>query len=247
VHDEEMSETRLVAEFATPLEFLAAYDEEIAVGGLLVRGASIENAAAMSDCSLVVRIGGAERAEEKAKLAGAMAGGVAVIFISPPAALDALAAELRNPPEPDAEAEPEPGAGDGLQQYSTRQRLAELSPAQKMALALSCGREERFHLLRDNNKVLHAYVLRNPRIGIEEVQAAAKLNSLSPEALKAIADHAEWGQNAAICAALVRNPKTPMPIALRLLPRLQPSEVRALAKGTARQPIVLAARKMLLR
>jgi hypothetical protein len=240
-----MSEPRLVAEFATPLEFLAAYDEEIAVGGLLVRGASTENTTAMSECTLVVRIGGADRAEEKARLAGTMGGGVAVVFIAPPAALDALAAELRNPPE---EGEPEPaGAGDGVQQNSTRQRLALLTPAQKMSLALSCGREERFHLLRDNNKVLHAYVLRNPRIGLEEVQAAAKLTSLSPEALKAIGDHAEWGQNAAVCAALVRNPKTPIPVALRLLPRLQQGEVRAIAKGAARQQIVLAARKMIPR
>src|SRR5437870_5701522 len=131
-----MSEPRLVAEFATPLEFLAAYDEEIAVGGLLVRGASTGNTTAMSDCTLVVRIGGTDRAEEKAKLAGTMGGGVAVVFIKPPAALDALAAELRNPPE---DAEPE-SAGDGVQQNSTRQRLALLTPAQKMSLALSCGR-----------------------------------------------------------------------------------------------------------
>ena len=116
-----------------------------------------------------------------------------------------------------------------------------------MALALSCGREERHHLLRDNNKVLHAYVLRNPHLGLDEVQAAAKLNSLSPEALKAIGDHPEWGQNSVICAALVRNPKTPMAIALRLLPRIPLNDLRAIAKGAGRQQVVLAARKLLVR
>ena len=116
-----------------------------------------------------------------------------------------------------------------------------------MQLALSGGREERHHLLRDNNKVLHAYVLRNPRIGIDEVQAAAKLNSLSPEALKAISEHSEWGQNPVICAALVRNPKTPMAIALRLLPRVPLNDLRAIAKGAGRQQVVLAARKLLVR
>ena len=232
---------RLLAEFGTAEEYLAAHDEEVSVGGLFLKGASLEGNATPSACTVVVRIDGEEVAEQEARLAFATPGvGVAVVFVGPPAALDALAARLREP-----EAEPELGAGDGIQQNSTRQRLAQLSPSQKMALALQCGREERHHLLRDNNKVLHAYVLRNPRIGIDEVQAAAKLNTLSPEALKVISEHPEWGQNPAICAALVRNPKTPMAIALHLLPRIPLNDVRAIAKGAGRQQIVLAARKLL--
>ena len=232
---------RLVAEFGSPEEYLAAYEEEISVGGLFLKGASVEGGAAMSECTLAVLIGGEEVAEENAKLAFVTPGiGVAVVFLAPPAALDELAARLREP-----EPEPEAGAGDGVQQNSARQLLAQLSPSQKMSLALKAGRAERHHLLRDNNKVLHAYVLRNPRIGIDEVQAAAKLNSLSPEALKAIGDHPEWGQNSVICAALVRNPKTPMAIALRLLPRVPLNDLRAIAKGAGRQQIVLAARKLL--
>jgi hypothetical protein len=188
-----------------------------------------------------VSIGGEEVAEEQAKLAFATPGvGVAVFFPAPPAALDALATRLRAP-------EPELVTGEGVQHNSARQRLAELPVAQKMATALQGDREERFHLLRDNNKTLHAQVLRNPRIGLDEVQAAAKLPSLSPDALKAIADNPEWGQNAAICTALVRNPRTPMPVALRLLPRVPDREIRVIAKGAARQPIVDAARKLLQR
>ena len=232
---------RLVAEFGSPEEYLAAYEEEISVGGLFLKGASVEGGAAMSDCTLAVLIGGEEVAEENARLAFVTPGiGVAVVFLAPPAALDALAERLREP-----EPEPESGAGDGVQQNSARQLLAQLSPSQKMSLALKAGRAERHHLLRDNNKVLHAYVLRNPHIGIDEVQAAAKLNSLSPEALKAIGDHPEWGQNSVICAALVRNPKTPVAIALRLLPRVPLNDLRAIAKGAGRQQIVLAARKLL--
>jgi hypothetical protein len=234
---------RLVADFATPDEYLATHEQEIARGGLLLKGATLEAPASTSDCTLVVRIAGEDVAEEQAKLAFATPGvGVAVFFPAPPAALDALATRLRAP-----EPEPEPGAGDGVQHNSARQRLAELPVGQKMALALQGGREERFHLLRDSNKTLHAHVLRNPRIGLDEVQAAAKLPSLSPDALKAIADHPEWGQNASICTALVRNARTPMPVALRLLPRIPDREIRAIAKGAARQPIVDAARKMLQR
>jgi hypothetical protein len=69
--------------------------------------------------------------------------------------------------------------------------------------------------------------------------------SLSPDALKAIAEHREWGMNATICTSLVRNPKTLLPLALRLLERIPVSEVRAIAKGGARDQIVQAARKRL--
>src|SRR5213595_1731479 len=116
-----------------------------------------------------------------------------------------------------------------------------------MSLALKSGRAVLHHLLRDFNKVLHADVLRHPHIGLDEVKATAKLNSLSPETLKAIGDHPEWGQNPGICAALVRNPKTPMAIALRLLPRVPLNDLRAIAKGAGRQQVVLAARKLLVR
>ena len=113
-----------------------------------------------------------------------------------------------------------------------------------MRLAASGDREVRFALLRDPNKQLHPMVLKNPRIGLDEVLWAAKLNSISPDALKAIAEHPEWGRNAGIAAAMVRNPKTPVPVALKLLPRLQLADVRMIAKSQGRPQIVQAARKI---
>ena len=98
-------------------------------------------------------------------------------------------------------------------------------------------------LLKKTTKTLHLFVLKNPRIGLDEVQYAAKQPNLSPDALKHIAEHREWGANATVATALVRNPKTPMPLALRLLDKLPLSEVRALAKGGARDQIVHAARR----
>src|SRR3954469_17150867 len=119
---------RLVAEFATPEEYLVAHEQEISRGGLLLKDTTLEGPASTSDCMLVVSIGGEEVAEEQAKLAFATPGvGVAVFFPAPPAALDALATRLRTP-------EPELVAGEGVQHNSARQRLAELTVAQKMAI-----------------------------------------------------------------------------------------------------------------
>jgi hypothetical protein len=216
---------QLVADFASAEDYLAVHDQEIAFGGLFVRGAELPAGTALGDCTLLVRIAGADEAEQPARLASATLGqGVTVLFLQEPKELLALASRLREP-------KPRPG----------------VTVAEKMALALSGDRNARFQLLRDPNKQLHPLVLKNPRVGLEEVQWAAKLTTLNPEALKIIAEHPEWGQNATVAAALVRNPKTPVPVALKLMPRLPVSELRAIAKSQGRPQIVQAAKKILLR
>jgi len=216
---------RLVAEFASAEEFLAAHEQEISAGGMLVRGAELPPGTALSECTLAVTIGGAEIAQVSARLAGSAPGHGVMVLLPDPAPLDALAARLRGP--------------------APKQREV-LSLQEKMALAMSGDRELRLQLLRDPNKQLHPLVLKNPRIGVEEVQWAARLTTLNPEALKIIADHPEWGQNASVAAALVRNPKTPLPSALKLVSRLPTSELRVLAKSQGRPQIVQAAKKLLL-
>ena len=245
----------LDASFATPADLVAAYDAELSRKGLLVRGASVERASPMTPCVLRLHLGGAPVLELQATLAAVVPGvGVAVMLAAVPPELTALveqarAGELSGPaPEADpVDAALEPGAeaGEAPPSGPLSERLKALSVAQKISLALSCDRETRFHLLRDHNKVLHVFVLRNPRIGLDEVQAAAKMPSLSPDALKAIAEHKEWGSNPTIATSLVRNPRMLLPLALRLLDRIPVSEVRAIAKGGARDQIVQAARKRL--
>lgn len=217
---------RLVAEFGSEDEYLAAHDREVVQGGLLVRGAEVPPGTPLSDCTLVVSIAGEEVAEAPARLAAATPGqGVVVTFPGAAPLLVALAARLRAPGPP---------------------RREVLTLPEKMQRAAACDREERFQLLRDPNKQLHPLVLRNPRIAIDEVAWAARLPSLNPDALKLIAEHPEWGQNPAVALALVRNPKTPIPVAVKLIPRLPVAELRALARSQGRPPIVSAAKKLLL-
>ena len=214
---------KLVAEFESPQEFLAAHDKEISQGGLLVRGAELPAGTALGDCTVSIRVEGAEVAQAQALLAAATPGvGVMVVFPAAPASLHALASRLRGP------------------------RKEVLSLQEKMHLAMSCDRDLRFQLLRDPNKQLHPMVLKNPRIALEEVAWAARLTTLNPEALKLIGEHPEWGQNPSVALALVRNPKTPLAVALKLLPRLPVAELRIIARSQGRAQIVQAAKKQLL-
>ena len=58
---------RLVAEFPTADDYLAAHEQEVEAGGLLVRGAELPAGTALGECTLVVRIAGADAAETTAR------------------------------------------------------------------------------------------------------------------------------------------------------------------------------------
>jgi len=119
--------------------------------------------------------------------------------------------------------------------------------ATRVHAALYGNKEERWRILRDVNKMLHPYVLRNNGIGLDEILAIAKLSTVAPDLLGTIADKREWGQRPEIAIALIRNPKTPTPAAIRLLDYVSPQELRVLAKDSHTKPAVQqAARKKVL-
>jgi hypothetical protein len=133
------------------------------------------------------------------------------------------------------------GASEG-EQSSLAQQVAAMSVAEKRQAALHGGKEVRLLIARDHNKALHPFVLRNPTISLEEVEAMSRLTSLNPEALHLIAK--EWTKNPTIVRNLVKNPKTPLPDAVALVEKLALSDVRAVAKGgSVRMAILIPARK----
>ncbi len=119
--------------------------------------------------------------------------------------------------------------------------------AEKIQRALRGTKEDRLKIIRDHDKTLHLYVLKNPRLGLDEVATLAKTATTSVEVLKAIAERREWFQRPEIALALVRNPKTPPPIAIRMLDHISKQELRRLAKSDgARMAILQAARKKVI-
>jgi hypothetical protein len=119
--------------------------------------------------------------------------------------------------------------------------------AAKIQQALHGDKNQRMAILRENNKMLHAYVLRNPQIQLDEVIAIARMTTVAVEVLTFIAGRREWAERAEVASALVRNPKTPVPLAIRMLDHIGQSEIRQLAKQTSvREAIQRAARKKIL-
>ena len=146
----------------------------------------------------------------------------------------------------DAAPEPETPANEDAK--STLQRLAALTVAQRMGVAMKGTREERAILIRDPNKLVSVAVLSSPKMSEPEVESIAKMASISEEILRIIANTRAWMKRYGIVLALARNPKTPVAISMNLLSRLNDKDLRAISTDrnvpevlriTARQKIVL--------
>jgi hypothetical protein len=178
--------------------------------------------------------------------------GVALSFDATQAELAAAVDEAREagetaggPPEHSLAARAEALPARDSQAPSARADAAAAgTTAAKIHTAMYGNRDERMRILREGDRSLHRYVLRNPGLRIDEVTFIAKMTAVSPDLLAAIAERREWAQRPEIALALVRNPKSPVPLAIQMLQHVSPGDLRRLAKGSdVRMPILQAARK----
>ncbi len=164
---------------------------------------------------------------------GAPAGGEAS---EPPPGEEAPPADLAA----EIEADPE--------RRGTAQRLSMLSVAERMKVAMQGTREERSILVRDPNRLVSSAVLSSPKLTESEVEAIARMTNVSDDVLRLIGTNRNWTKNYPVVAALARNPKTPVGVALTLLPRLVERDVKALSTDrNVPEPIRLSARKIYTR
>jgi hypothetical protein len=123
-------------------------------------------------------------------------------------------------------------------------RLEDFTHAQKIHMALHGTRDERNAILRDKNRSLHPFVLKNPQLSLDDVSAMAKNAQLAPDMLRLIGERKEWMQRPQIALALAKNPRTPPDLAIRALDHVPGDALRAIAKGVGALPhVVQAARK----
>ena len=234
---------RLRVTYHRPADLVDDHDAQIARGGLLVRVEPPPGLLPFAEVELEIAAD-FPPLDDEVTLAGQVlqllpGAGVAVAF--DPAPLAAAVAQARAAAPVDGPAPTHELATAAPRPAPAR---AAADTAAKIQLALHGNRDDRARVLRDLNKMLHPYVLRNPNVGIDEVLAMAKMASVSPELLKQISERKEWAQRPDIAIALVRNPKLPTPMAIRLLDYVSPLELRQLAKDTRTRPAVQqAARK----
>lgn len=127
---------------------------------------------------------------------------------------------------------------------SVSERLAMMSVLEKMKAAMRGTREERAILVRDPNRLVAAAVLSSPKLTGQEVETIAKMANVAEEVLRVIGTNRNWTKSYGVVAGLVRNPKTPVAIALNLLQRVNDRDVKLLALDrNIPEPVRMAARK----
>lgn len=125
--------------------------------------------------------------------------------------------------------------------------IRRLNVSQRMRLATRAGRLERQILLRDNSPQVLMALLANPRIDEQEVRDLVRSPHAASGVLQHVAKDRRWSSNYEVRLSLVKNPKTPTPLAQRLLPSLRQPDLQTLAKSpNVREAIKGAALRLYL-
>ncbi len=127
-------------------------------------------------------------------------------------------------------------------------KIQKMTVSERIKMALVGNKEARTLLMQDPNRSVQLAVLDNPKITQSEVVGFANSRNISDEALRKIAENREWSKLYPVRLALVKNPKTPVGIALKLVSTLIPQDLKILAKSkSVSSVIVQAARRQLER
>ncbi len=110
------------------------------------------------------------------------------------------------------------------------QRVLKMSVAEKIKLATLGNKEARTLLLRDSNRLVSMAAATSPRITDGEIMGLANSRTVNSDVLRYVYTNREFLRNYAIKSALVKNPKVPLPTALRLMQTLQEKDIRELAR-----------------
>ena len=110
-------------------------------------------------------------------------------------------------------------------------KLAKMSVAQKVKLALLGNREERAMLIRDGSRVISRAVLSSPKLTDIEVEGFAAMKNVDQDVFRAISMNRKFMKNYTIMKNLVNNPRLPIDIGLTLIPRLIHNDLLLLGKN----------------
>jgi hypothetical protein len=127
-------------------------------------------------------------------------------------------------------------------------RLAEMTVAQKIRMAMLGSAPERLLLLRDGNRLVAAAAIQSPKVQDAEVVRISASRSVSEEVLRIIGRNKDWVQNYLIKVNLVQNPRTPFPMVTRLMPYMREHDLKTIAKSkNVTGPVATAAKQQLQR
>jgi len=123
------------------------------------------------------------------------------------------------------------GEEAGRTRVTLQQKLAGMDITSKIRLAKIGSREERMQLVKSPNRLICTAAVRSPKITDSEVDSIVQLRNIHEEVLRHISDRREWTRRYSLVVSLVKNPRTPVGIAMKFLHRLNPMDLRVLCRS----------------
>ena len=117
------------------------------------------------------------------------------------------------------------------ERVSLIRRIMFMNTKDRMKLAMKGDREARSILIRDSNKIVCSSVVKNPRITEQEIENIASMRTVADEVLRLIAMNRTWARAYPIIHNLARNPRTPVPTVMNLLPRIRTKDLQNLEQN----------------
>ncbi|HSS22749.1 MAG TPA: hypothetical protein VLL54_21935 [Pyrinomonadaceae bacterium] len=110
-------------------------------------------------------------------------------------------------------------------------RIMFMNVKDRIKMARKGDREARGILIRDTNRMVATAVIGNPRITDQEVENIAAMRTIVDEVLRLISMNRNWARSYSIIHALVRNPRTPIPTVIGILPRIRTKDLMHLSQN----------------
>ena len=117
------------------------------------------------------------------------------------------------------------------ERVSLIRRIMFLNARDRMKLAMKGDREARSILIRDSNRVVCSAVIKNPRVTEQEVEQISAMRTVADEVLRLIAMNRSWARAYPIIHNLARNPRTPIPTAMNILPRIRTKDLQQIQQN----------------
>jgi hypothetical protein len=114
---------------------------------------------------------------------------------------------------------------------SLYKKVMGMSVGEKIKLATTGNKEARNLLLKDANKLVLSAVINSPKMMEDEIIKICQSRNVSDEALRLISAKKELVKKYQIKLGLATNPKTPIPIALKLLNHILEPDLRNISKS----------------
>jgi len=129
---------------------------------------------------------------------------------------------------------------------SLEAKISAMTVPEKVELAAKGNREVRRILSRETSAMVARALINSPLLSEEDIITFASSSQTNEDILRAISENRQWTANRQIVAAIVQNPRTPPPAAIRFLRGFATNELRVLSNNRSVSVVVRQEAKRML-